>query len=70
MTLTSLRRYGEPTRQSQPIEMARSCLLKPRRLPFLGELGLQRSSKRARYVERRNSEERAPHQVAPSVSQP
>ncbi|CAK9049191.1 Uncharacterized protein SCF082_LOCUS27288 [Durusdinium trenchii] len=29
-------RYGEPHRQSQPIEMARSCIMKPRRLPFLG----------------------------------
>ncbi|CAJ1393218.1 unnamed protein product [Effrenium voratum] len=29
-------RYGEPKRQSQPVEMARSCLMKPRRLPFIG----------------------------------
>eukprot|EP00438_Fugacium_kawagutii_P020265 Skav228743 [mRNA] locus=scaffold4149:6146:6712:- [translate_table: standard] len=29
-------RYGEPNRQSQPEEMARSFIMKPRRLPFLG----------------------------------
>lgn len=31
-----LGRYGEPHRQSQPEEMARSFIMKPRRLPFLG----------------------------------
>lgn len=29
-------RYGEPHRQSKPEEMARSYIMKPRRLPFLG----------------------------------
>mmetsp|Transcript_3895 Transcript_3895/g.4847 ORF Transcript_3895/g.4847 Transcript_3895/m.4847 type:complete len:188 (+) Transcript_3895:50-613(+) len=29
-------RYGEPRRQSQPEEMARSFIMKPRKLPFLG----------------------------------
>ncbi|CAE8593314.1 unnamed protein product [Polarella glacialis] len=30
-------RYGEPKRQSHPVEKARSCIMKPRRVPGLGQ---------------------------------